>query len=180
MTLTALPPTVSDDHLPDTAVAGVELHRYLGLLRRHATTVAVVTAPGQHGGPPVGFTATSFTSVSLRPQLVSFCLDRDSSSWPTVAQARHVAIHLLADGQEELARTFAARGVDRFADASLWRHGPYGTPLLHGVLALLICEVVQRIPAGDHAIVLGRPVSAEHRPGEPLLHHMGGYTALAH
>ncbi|GAA2373341.1 flavin-dependent reductase [Catellatospora methionotrophica] len=178
MTLTALPSTPSDD-LSSSGVGGVELHRYLGLLRRHATTVTVVTAPGQAGDPPVGFTATSFTSVSLRPQLVSFCLDRDSSSWPTVAQARHVAIHLLAEGQQEVARTFATRGVDRFADTTRWRHGPYGMPLLHGVLAVLVCEVVQRVPAGDHAIVLGRPVSAEHHPGDPLLHHMGGYTHLA-
>ncbi|WP_444951168.1 flavin reductase family protein [Micromonospora ureilytica] len=29
----------------------------------------------------MGFTATSFTSVSLRPPLVSFCLARSSSSW---------------------------------------------------------------------------------------------------
>ncbi|WP_155370265.1 flavin reductase family protein [Catellatospora vulcania] len=179
MTLTALPPTAADD-LPGPAVGGIELHRYLGLLRRHATTVTVVTAPGRPGGPPVGFTATSFTSVSLRPQLVSFCLDRDSTSWPTVSQARHVAIHLLAEGQQDVARTFAARGVDRFADTTLWRQGPYGTPLLQGVLAVLICEVVERIPVGDHAIVLGRPVSAEHHPGEPLLYHMGGYAQLSH
>ncbi|GIF95950.1 flavin reductase family protein [Catellatospora citrea] len=179
MTLTALPPTTSADDLPGHAVTGIELHRHLGLLRRHATTVTVVTAPGQAGGPPVGFTATSFTSVSLRPQLVSFCLDRDSTSWPTVARARHVAIHLLAEGQQEVARIFATRGVDRFADTSLWRQGPYGLPLLHGALAVLTCEVVQRIPAGDHAIVLGRPVSAEHRDGEPLLYHMGGYASLA-
>lgn len=179
MTLTALPPTAAVNDLPAPAVGGVELHRYLGLLRQHATTVTVVTAPGHAGGPPVGFTATSFTSVSLRPQLVSFCLDRDSTSWPAVARTRHVAIHLLAAGQDELARLFATRGVDCFADTTLWRQGPYGTPLLHGTLATMVCEVVERVPAGDHAIVLGRPVSAEHRPGEPLLYHQGGYVRLA-
>jgi flavin reductase (DIM6/NTAB) family NADH-FMN oxidoreductase RutF len=87
--------------------------------------------------------------VSLRPQLVSFCLDRDSSSWPT-----------------------------RFADHAIWRPGPYGVPQLGGVLATLICAVVDRVLVGDHVIVLGRPVSAQHREGAPLLYHQGGYTGL--
>ncbi|GHJ48097.1 flavin-dependent reductase [Catellatospora sp. TT07R-123] len=162
-----------------TAVAGIEVGRYLGLLRQYATTVTVVTTSGHGDAGPAGFTATSFTSVSLRPQLVSFCLDRDSSSWPAVAGARHVAIHLLAAGQQEVARTFATRGIDRFADTGLWAPGPYGVPILNGVLATLVCEVVERIPAGDHAIVLGRPVDAQQRDGEPLLYHMGGYSQLA-
>lgn len=38
-------------------------------LRRHAAGVTVITVPG-----PAGFTATSFTSVSLEPALVSFCI----------------------------------------------------------------------------------------------------------
>lgn len=166
MTLTAQPSA--------SAVTGIELHHYLGTLRHHATSVTVVTAPG-----PAGFTATTFTSVSLRPQLVSFCIDRDASSLPAVERARHVAVHVLAADQEQLARTFATRGADRFADTRTWRQGPYGVPLLHGVLATLTCEIVERIPVGDHIIVVGRPVSADHRPGEPLLYHMGAYTSLA-
>jgi flavin reductase (DIM6/NTAB) family NADH-FMN oxidoreductase RutF len=51
----------------------VDADRFRALLRHQASTVAVVTAPGT---PPVGFTATSFTSVSLDPPLVSFCLGR--------------------------------------------------------------------------------------------------------
>lgn len=167
---------------PDLLLAvhplGIDPHDLRGLLRRHATTVTVVTAPGGDGLPPVGFTVTSFTSVSLRPQLVSFCLDRASTSWPAVEQARHVAVHLLAAGQHTLARTFATSGIDRFADRSTWTPGPYGMPLLHGVLATLVCEVQARVPAGDHAIVLGTPVHARHGDGEPLLYHMGGYRRL--
>lgn len=157
---------------------GIDPHAYLGVLRRQASTVTVVTAPGVDGLPPVGFTATSFTSVSLRPQLVSFCLDRDSTSWPAVERANHVAVHLLAAGQRDLARTFATRGIDRFADHTAWRRGPYGMPLLNGVLATLVCSVVDRVWAGDHAIVLGRPVAGEHRDGEPLLYHQGGYAEV--
>ncbi|WDZ84385.1 flavin reductase family protein [Micromonospora cathayae] len=149
---------------------------FRSLLRRQAASVAVVTAPGS---PPVGFTATSFTSVSLRPPLVSFCLARSSSSWPTVAVAGHVAVHLLGADQQDAARTFATSGIDRFAAYPGWRYGPYGVPLLHGPVAWLLCRVTGRVSAGDHAIVLAEPLLGRHGEGAPLLYHMGGYAALS-
>ncbi|MEN3308743.1 MAG: hypothetical protein V7603_4945 [Micromonosporaceae bacterium] len=147
---------------------------FRSLLRHHAAGVVVITAPG---GRPVGFTATSFTSVSLQPPLVSFCLDRRSSSWPGVCTADHVAVHVLTDAQEDLARTFATSGIDRFAHPTAWRTGPHGVPVLAGVLAVLVCRVVERVEAGDHAIVLAEPVHGEHAHdgGAPLLYHMGHY-----
>ncbi|MFC0531515.1 flavin reductase family protein [Phytohabitans kaempferiae] len=162
-----------------TVIAGphapVDPDAFRALLRRQATTVTVVTAAGQ---PPVGFTATSFTSVSLRPPLVSFCLDRSSSSWPTVAGAEHVAVHLLGADQRDIAQTFATSGIDRFTAHTGWRYGPYDVPLLDEPIAWLLCRVTQRVPAGDHAIVLAEPLAGSHGDGAPLLYHMGGYAAL--
>lgn len=156
-------------------VAPIDPDTFRALLRRQAASVTVITAAGD---PPVGFTATSFTSVSLRPPLVSFCLARSSSSWPTVAGAEHVAVHLLGAGQREVARTFATSGIDRFAAHSGWRPGPYGVPLLDEPVAWLLCRVTERVLAGDHAIVLAEPVTSGHGDGAPLLYHMGRYAAL--
>ena len=144
------------------------------LLRHHAAGVVVVTVPGPR---PAGFTATSFTSVSLDPPLVSFCLDRGSSSWPAVSVADHVAVHVLTDAQEQLARTFATRHIDRFAAPTRWHAGPHGVPVLDDVLAMFVCRIVDRVPAGDHAIVLAEPLDGTHLPdsGAPLLYHMGRY-----
>ncbi|WP_434739866.1 flavin reductase family protein [Micromonospora sp. SH-82] len=145
-------------------------------LRHQASTVTVVTAPG---APPVGFTATSFTSVSLDPPLVSFCLDVGSTSWPTVSTSRHVAVHLLGEGQRDLAQRFATGGIDRFAAPTRWRPGPEGVPILDGTLAWLLCRVVERVVAGDHVIVLAEPELV--RPadaGSPLLRHQGRYVGL--
>lgn len=155
--------------------APVDADTFRALLRRQAASVAVVTAPGE---PPAGFTATSFTSVSLHPPLVSFCLARSSSSWPTVADAGHVAVHVLGENQQDVARTFATSGIDRFAAHSEWRYGPYGVPLLTGPVAWLLCRVTQRVLAGDHAIVLAEPLAGRHGDGAPLLYHMGRYAAL--
>ncbi|MEV4756948.1 flavin reductase family protein [Micromonospora sp. NPDC049559] len=157
-------------------VAPVDPDAFRALLRRQAATVAVVTAAGE---PPVGFTVTSLTSVSLRPPLLSFCIAHTSSSWPTVARTEHVAVHLLSRPQHAVARTFATSGIDRFAQHPDWRTGPYGVPLLHDVLAWLVCRVVSRVTAGDHEIVLVEPRLADYAAeGEPLLYHMGRYVAL--
>lgn len=159
-----------------TAVIQPELFR--ALLRRHAAGVVVITVPGEH---PVGFTVTSFTSVSLRPPLVSFCLDRASSSWPAVAAASYVGVHVLTDTQEALAQTFATKGVDRFAPPTRWHSGPYGVPVLAAVHAVLLCRVVDRVNAGDHAIVLSELVDGDHtgEATEPLLYHNGRYRRAA-
>jgi flavin reductase (DIM6/NTAB) family NADH-FMN oxidoreductase RutF len=158
-----------------TTPAGLDADLFKGLLRRQASTVTVVTAQGER---PAGFTATSFTSVSLHPPLVSFCVARTSSSWPIVARAEHLAVHLLAADQQDLARRFATSGIDRFASPTAWQPGPYDVPILHGTLAWLLCRVVDRVAAGDHAVVLAEPLLSRHGQGTPLLYHDGRYAGL--
>ncbi|MEV4489647.1 flavin reductase family protein [Micromonospora coxensis] len=167
----------------------VDRELFRRLLRRQASTVAVVTAVARGTDPaclggigaPVraGFTATSFTSVSLDPPLVSFCLGDASSSAPVLARAEHVAVHLLAADQREAARIFATSGVDRFAAYRGWTVGPFGVPLLDGALARLLCRVVHRVPAGDHTLVIVEPLAlGVGDDGDPLLYHRGGYTTV--
>ena len=156
----------------------MEANLFRALRRRHAAAVVVIPAPGS---PPAGFTATSFTSVSLDPPLVSFCLARSASAWPAVQTASQIAVHVLTQDQEHVARTFAKRGIDRFAAHGAWRRGPGGLPLLEGVLATLVCRVVQRVEAGDHTIVLASPEAGEHHEDTgiaPLVYHDGHYAHL--
>lgn len=147
------------------------------VFRRHAAGVAVITAAGTSG--PVGFTATSLTSVSAEPPMLSFGVGTGASSWPAISRAEHVGVHLLGEHQQELAATFARSGADRFADPTAWREGPEGVPVLDHVLAWLVCRVVARVPAGDHRIVLAEVVLGDPAgAGRPLLYHQGRFTAL--
>ncbi|MGA5135023.1 flavin reductase family protein [Streptomyces olivoreticuli] len=146
------------------------------VFRRHASGVAVITA---HGTRPVGFTATSLTSVAAEPPLVSFGVGTGSSSWPVLAEAEHIGVHILGEHQQELAATFARSGADRFASPTSWRTGPEGVPLLDGVLAWLVCRVVARIPAGDHRLVLAEVVAGDPEGvGRPLVYHQGRFNGL--
>jgi flavin reductase (DIM6/NTAB) family NADH-FMN oxidoreductase RutF len=139
--------------------------------------VAVITAG--HQGRPFGFTATSLTSVSAEPALVSFGISERSSCWPAVARAEYVGIHLLGEHQSELAATFARSGADRFAPPTAWREGPGGVPVLDGVVAWLVCRPVARIPAGDHRIVVAEVADGDPSgDGRPLLYHQGRFGGL--
>ena len=138
----------------------------------------MITAQGSGG--PVGFTATSLTSVSADPPLVSFGIGIGSSSWPVVSEAEHVGVHILGEHQEDLAGTFATSGADRFGAPTGWREGPEGVPVLDDVLAWLVCRVVTRVPAGDHRIVLAEVVLGDPsgRAGRPLLYLPGRFNGL--
>ncbi|ARP74535.1 flavin reductase [Streptomyces pluripotens] len=145
--------------------------------RRHAAGVAVITARGASG--PVGFTATSLTSVSADPPLVSFGIGTGASSWPAVAASDHVGVHILGEHQSELAATFARSGADRFGAPTAWWEGPEGVPVLDDVLAWLVCRIVGRVPAGDHRIVLAEVVLGDPSGvGRPLLYHQGRFSGL--
>ncbi|MGW7356725.1 flavin reductase family protein [Streptomyces sp. NPDC054802] len=165
--------TASPD-LATTRLASPELLR--SVFRQHAAGVAVITARGSR---PVGFTATSLTSVAAEPPLISFGVGTGSSSWPVVAEAEHVGVHILGEHQQELAATFARSGADRFAAPTSWRQGPEGVPVLDGVVAWMVCRVVARVPAGDHRLVIAEVVAGDPEGGgRPLVYHQGRFTAL--
>ncbi|GAA3243800.1 MULTISPECIES: flavin reductase family protein [unclassified Streptomyces] len=147
------------------------------VFRRHAAGVAVITARGPEG--PVGFTATSLTSVSAEPPMLSFGIGLGASAWPAIARADHVGVHILGEHQQELAALFARSGADRFGAPTVWHDGPEGMPVLDGVQAWLVARVVTRVPAGDHRIVLAEVLLGDASgPGRPLLYHQGRFTAL--
>lgn len=130
-----------------------------------ATGVTVVTARDRDGGAH-GLTANSFTSVSLDPPLVLWCVGDRSDAFGLFMEAPAYAVNILPAGDEARAMRFAGRGDQRLGEADCRPEGPgpTGAPLLDGVLATLECEVRERIRAGDHVILLAE-VKAVYGPG---------------
>src|ERR1700741_911023 len=108
----------------------VSATEYRAALRRHPAGVAVITMNSRGG--PVGFTATSFASLSLEPPLVSFKITCTSSSIDALRAAEYVVVHLLGEHQRHLAQRFSRSADQRFSDESLWQALDTGEPLLHG------------------------------------------------
>lgn len=132
-----------------------------------ATGVTVVTAV-RPDGEPVGITANSFASVSLDPPLALWSLANTSPSLPAFASGAPFSIHILADGQRDLAMHFARSGKDKFEVDAAWRMNPE-PPKLHGVRARLDCRVYALHPGGDHTIIVGEVLAVTRNTASPLL-----------
>ena len=152
---------------------GADFRRVLG---QFATGVTIITA--MDGDEPTGVAANSFTSVSLDPPLVLFCVGRTSSTWPRIERARKFAVNILGEHQEELCQLFAQKGADRFGQVE-WHLGAGGSPVLHDCLAYLDCEFWAEYDGGDHIIVVGQVLDLGLTEGAgPLLFFGGKYHRL--
>lgn len=139
-----------------------------------ATGVAIMTSIDD-SGTPVGVTVNSFSSVSMNPPLVLFCLDRKAFSLPTFLAASYFAINILAVEQAELSRRFAIPMADKWAGLR-WVAGIGGIPLLPGCVAQLECRLHDVMEGGDHLIIIGEVMTAQSEPDrEALLYKRGLY-----
>jgi flavin reductase (DIM6/NTAB) family NADH-FMN oxidoreductase RutF len=146
-------------------------------LASHPAGVVVITALDEEG--PMGLTATSFVSISLDPPLVGFLVDRKSSTWVRLQNAKTLIVHLLAEDHDTLASTFATKSIDRFGAPTNWASLTTGEPLLTDCTTWMRCETQEHVTLGDHYLVVGRVVDAC-IDGEraPLLYHQRGYRSV--
>jgi flavin reductase (DIM6/NTAB) family NADH-FMN oxidoreductase RutF len=94
---------------------------------------------------PVGMAASTFTSVSLTPALVSLCLSRESTTWEKLRCLPRLGVSVLAAGHESICNSLAARGGERFADVR-WVAYDTGAVFVHGCSLWLECEPVNAVP----------------------------------
>ncbi|ULR55625.1 flavin reductase family protein [Streptomyces deccanensis] len=130
-------------------------------------------------GTPVGMAASTFTPVSLQPPLVSVCVQDTSSTWPRLRRQSRLGLSVLAEGQDLVCRSLAARGGDRFAGVD-WESGEDGGVYVHGANLWLDCSVHAELPGGDHTIVLLEIHGLKADPDrEPLVFHGSRFRRLA-
>lgn len=138
--------TVAADHPIDQLAMRQVCGRFL-------TGVAIVTS--SLGDTPVGVTINSFTSVSLTPPLVLFCIHRMSALVPALDATGAFAVNVLAEDQPGLARDFSQRATADFTGLPI-QAGQTGAVILSDALAYFECQVIDRFAGGDHIIVVGK------------------------
>ena len=156
--------------------ARVDQDHFRRTCARFPTGVTILTVLDREGAPH-GMTASSFTSVSLDPPLVLVCVDHRATVMEHLRQCEHFGINILSEEQHELSTRFARRGEGRF-DGVAWNAGQHGVPLIPGVLASFECGMHRLVDAGDHAILIGEVLGAEHHSGRPLVYFGSGYHKL--
>jgi 3-hydroxy-9,10-secoandrosta-1,3,5(10)-triene-9,17-dione monooxygenase reductase component len=160
-------------HQPEP-VEGRLLRNVCGLF---VTGVTVITS-GEEGHSE-GTTVNSFTSVSLDPPLVLFCLHKESRLRAVIDEAGSFVVNFLSGPQEPLARAFAGKDTSAVKDVP-HHHSTDGMPVLSEALAFLACRLENEFDGGDHTIFVGRVVELgvprEHQ--EPLIFFRGSLGAL--
>lgn len=152
------------------------------IMGHFATGVAVITTGARAGsgtGGVWGMTANSVTSLSLDPPLVLFAIEQHNQMLQQLTATPAFAINILRADQEALSHRFAAPGPKDFSGIGI-TYGSSGAPIFSDCLGFLECEVYQRLPGGDHRIVVGKVLGGALNGGKPLLFFAGAYNAIVH
>lgn len=178
--MSSAPPTSRDDARDAAAAApaldALAFRRVAGLF---AAGITVVTTCGDGGYR--GITANSFSTVSLTPPLVLFCLTNTSSFTPLVTHAGVFAVNVLAVDDQFLSDRFANRaplvdarftGVPHHIERS-------GAPVLDTAIAWFDCRVWADYDGGDHRIIVGEVLALGENEGEPLVYYRSRYARIA-
>ncbi len=158
----------------------VDADAFRAVMSRWPSGVTVVTTRDEDG--PYGMTASSFSSVSLDPPLVSVCIARHLHSHDRIAASGRFAVNILDKDQVDLGLRFAGMlpdVEDRFAGIEV-STAVTGAPLLAGTLGHLDCRVWRVHDGGDHSIFVGEVLAAGTDPtASPLLYHSRSWGQFA-
>lgn len=140
------------------------------------TGITVITT--SYNNQSFGFTANSFTSVSLTPPVVLFCLKTSSTTNEAFQKSKTFAINILAENQEDVSNAFAnpkSTQEERFSTVELIANK---LPILKDSLGYLAGEIIQFQEVGDHIVYYGQVTDGAKTNGNPLLYAKGGYHRL--
>ncbi|MBE8158354.1 MAG: flavin reductase family protein [Betaproteobacteria bacterium] len=141
-------------------------------------TGVTVVAARRADGAPVGFTANSYTSVSMSPPLILVCPARALSTFSVFENCAHFAVSVLAESQRGVANIFAGKNTGRFGCVE-WREDAAGAPLIDGAAAFFSCATHERVAAGDHLVLIGRVLDFGGGGEAGLGYFNGGYFSLS-
>lgn len=150
-----------------------ELRQAFSTFMTGVTVVTTLDGEGQ----PVGFTANSFSSVSLDPPLLLVCPGKSMHLFEVFNECKHFAVNILSEFQQDISNTFATDSGDRFANIS-WTKDQQGCPLIEGVAATFSCQTFQRVDAGDHVILIGQINEFQLLASRGLGYSNNGYFSL--
>lgn len=141
-----------------------------------ATGVTVVTTVDETGEPR-GFTANSFTSVSLDPPLVLICVGNHIRTAQVFRNTKSFAINILSSEQSHISAAFGTPQGKRFEETT-FKTSTTGSPIIDHVSAWLDCEVYDLVEQGDHFLLIGRVVGYDYTATSPLGYCRGAYVTF--
>jgi flavin reductase (DIM6/NTAB) family NADH-FMN oxidoreductase RutF len=139
----------------------------------------VVAVAAEVDGRLNGLAASSFTSVSIEPALVSISIANSSKTWPDLRRAARLGITVLADHHGGVARQLAGP-VDHRFDGVETALSERGAAVIADGLAHFDTSIYREVEAGDHILVLLEVHAVAHADDTaPLVFHRSTFHRLA-
>lgn len=163
-------PAAADIPAPAEAITAAEYRQVFGLLPTGVVAITGLTEEQK----PMGFVVGTFQSLSLDPPLVTFCVDKSSSTWPTLRALGRFTANILSTEQLPVCKALSRKGEDKFQGLA-YEQSPIGTPRLDGATAWIDCEVVSEVVAGDHFMIVGSVSAMVPGTGDALMFRGGKF-----
>ena len=142
-----------------------------------ATGVTVLTTTSN--GEVHGITVNSFTSVSLDPPLILFCIDKKARFNTPLTAEKSLAINILSEEQQEISNRFANPSMtseERFSGLQLL--SDYANPVFDDNVGVLTAQLQKTHDGGDHWIYIAKVIEGQSFAGNPLLYYSGSYSRV--
>ena len=137
-------------------------------------TTGVIVVSINCKGIFLGKTINSFASLSLKPPLILFSLDKKSSSLMYYKKARYFSINILSSKQIKLSNYFAKKNP-KWPEFP-FKVGSYKTPNFSNCLANLECKKTKYLSQGDHVLFIGEVLNLSYNNNlKPLLYFNSKY-----
>ena len=156
-----------------TALTAIDPRAFRTTLGRFASGVIVLTTVSEDGRVH-GMTASGFVSVSLDPAIVLASVDHRTRMHGILSTADRYAVSVLREEQLDVAQHFAGKPQGIAPDFTV----SDGMPVIDGALAHIVCDMHDRVAAGDHTLYLGRVTRLDNVEGSPLLFFSGSFNSL--
>lgn len=149
----------------------VNISNFKEVMSKLITGVTVITTSDAKG-QNYGFTANSFTSLSLEPTLILFCISKNSISNQNIRAIKKFAINILTHNQQDLALKFASKNSNKFQDTSFHLSPNNQCPILENIAAYLECNLGNIYDGGDHDIIIGEVIGFNYYNNpKPLIYY---------
>lgn len=166
--------TLSTETAPDLRAA------FKDAMASWPSGVAIVVT--RSGEAFYGTTIASFSSLSLDPLMVLFCLKRDARQADQIVEQQEYSISILSEGQSEVSSVFSRSSREATADLEGFATQALDASLpgVEGSVAIIQCRFVSRVNAGDHWIIVGEVTSLTvDNEAKPLVYFRRGYAGVA-
>ena len=138
----------------------------------YATGVTVITSFNNNTN--YGFTANSFTSVSITPFLIIFCLNKNANSNKALKIGNHFVVNILSSSQSNICNQFANNNLspsERFSEVKT-TSTKNDIKIISDSVGWLECKVKNIVEGGDHFVYIGEVEMGNLSENQnPLIYH---------